>query len=105
VAIDSAEESVLDASVMLALLRNERSDEDLIDLIDDAILSAVNLSEVLTKAVELGLAGSPLLAALLVRSGGLSPSPLLKLKLLLTSGLLPPGRAYTLATALAWHWR
>ena len=50
---------VLDSSVLIALLRNERFDNDVIDVVDGAVISAVNFAEVWTKIHDLGLAGEP----------------------------------------------
>lgn len=49
--------AVLDASVVIALLRDERFDSDLITLIEGAFLSAVNLSEVLARLSDESTAG------------------------------------------------
>lgn len=56
---------VLDASVVLAAWRRERSELDLLKLIDGCVLSAVNFGEVLVKATEFGMEEDPALKALL----------------------------------------
>jgi ribonuclease VapC len=52
-------ESVLDSSVLIAVLKNERFDGDVIDVLDGAVISAVNYAEVWTKIHDLGLAADP----------------------------------------------
>jgi PIN domain nuclease of toxin-antitoxin system len=48
-------ESVLDSSVLIAILRNERLDDHVIDVIDGGVISAANYAEVWTKIHDLGL--------------------------------------------------
>lgn len=43
---------VLDASVILAILRNERADEALWRLIEGAVISTVNFSEILARTLD-----------------------------------------------------
>lgn len=49
---------VLDASAILALLRNERGSEAVAAIIAKSLVSAVNLSEVVAKLVERGTAAA-----------------------------------------------
>jgi PIN domain nuclease of toxin-antitoxin system len=58
-------EKVLDSSVVLAVLRKEPTDVDLLELIDGGVISSVTLSEIFTKATQWGVVDSPLLARLL----------------------------------------
>ena len=51
-AIDIADNRVLDASVVLAALRGEGSDDQIPRLLNGAIVSTVNFAEVLTRAAE-----------------------------------------------------
>jgi PIN domain nuclease of toxin-antitoxin system len=46
--------TVLDASALIAFIRGEPGADKVVDRLDDALLSAVNLGEVLTKATEWG---------------------------------------------------
>jgi PIN domain nuclease of toxin-antitoxin system len=46
---------VLDASAVLAVLNQEKGSEDIAQLMDDAIISSVNLSEVVAKLAEVGV--------------------------------------------------
>jgi PIN domain nuclease of toxin-antitoxin system len=52
-------ESVLDSSVLIAVLRNERLDNDVIDVVDGAVISAANFAEVWTRIHDLGLTNDP----------------------------------------------
>ena len=52
-------ERILDSSVLLAVLKDERFDEGVLDVIEGAVISAVNLTEVWTKVRDLGLAYAP----------------------------------------------
>jgi PIN domain nuclease of toxin-antitoxin system len=52
-------ESVLDSSVLIAILNSEHLDDDVLDVIEDAIISAVNYAEVWTKVHDLGLPHAP----------------------------------------------
>jgi PIN domain nuclease of toxin-antitoxin system len=54
VASEVASESVLDASVLLALLKKEHFEQELLGVLDGAVMSAVNFAEVLTKLIDLG---------------------------------------------------
>ena len=65
VANDPLKQSVLDSSVVLAMLRKERTDDNLLDLIGGAVLSAVNLSEILKKVAEFGIQDAPLLSTVM----------------------------------------
>lgn len=49
-----ANESVLDASVLLAVLKNEDVERDVLDILDGAVMSAINFAEVITKLIDLG---------------------------------------------------
>ena len=49
-------EAVLDASAVLAMMRNERGGASVRQLIRQSIMSAVNLSEVLSKLIDYGAA-------------------------------------------------
>jgi ribonuclease VapC len=51
--------------VLLAILKDERLDEDILDVIEDAVVSAVNLTEFWTKVHESGLTYAPRTNALL----------------------------------------
>jgi len=48
-------EFVLDASAVLALLNQETGSEEILQLIDNAAISTVNLSEVIAKLAEAGI--------------------------------------------------
>lgn len=48
-------EVVLDASAVLALLNQETGSEEILQLIDNAAISTVNLSEVIAKLAEAGI--------------------------------------------------
>ena len=48
-------EPVLDASVIIAIAKNERYDADVLPLIDGGVMSAVNFAEVITRLLDLGL--------------------------------------------------
>jgi ribonuclease VapC len=52
-------EVVLDASVLLAIFKDETYDDSVLDLIEGAVMSTVNVAEVLAKLVDLGLHVSP----------------------------------------------
>jgi len=52
-------ESVLDASVLIAVLKNEQLNDDVLDVIDGAVISAVNYAEVWTNVYDLGLTHAP----------------------------------------------
>lgn len=51
--------SVLDSSVLLAILKNEQFDDKLLDVIEGAAMSAVNFTEVWSKIYDLGLMEAP----------------------------------------------
>ncbi|WP_427161700.1 PIN domain-containing protein [Aliinostoc sp. HNIBRCY26] len=46
---------VVDASAVLALLNQETGSEEILQLIDNAAISSVNLSEVIAKLAEAGI--------------------------------------------------
>jgi PIN domain nuclease of toxin-antitoxin system len=46
-------ESVLDTSVLIAILRNERLDDNVVELVDGGVISAANYAEVWTKVHDL----------------------------------------------------
>lgn len=48
-------EVILDASAVLALLNQETGSEEILQLIDNAAISTVNLSEVIAKLAEAGI--------------------------------------------------
>lgn len=52
-------ELVLDSSVLIAILKNERFDDDVVDIIDGAVMSAANYAEVWTKVYDFGLTDAP----------------------------------------------
>ena len=52
-------DSVLDSSVLIAILKSEHLDDDVLDVIEGAFISAVNLAEVWTKVYDLGLTNAP----------------------------------------------
>jgi ribonuclease VapC len=58
-------EPVLDSSVVLALLMNERIDSTILDILEGAVMSAVNFAEVWGKMYELGLKHAPRTEAVL----------------------------------------
>ncbi len=48
-------ERVLDASVIIAIAKNEPYDESLLPLFDGAVMSSVNLAEVISRLIDLGI--------------------------------------------------
>lgn len=57
-------ESVLDASVLLAIFRGEPFEHDILDVLEGSVMSATNLAEVLTRLIDLGIPlSSPGIAA------------------------------------------
>ena len=58
-------EVVLDASVLLAIFKDETYDEAVLDLVEGAVMSTVNVAEVLAKLTDLGLNVSPRVDVLL----------------------------------------
>lgn len=59
-----ASESVLDASVLLAIFRGEPFEHDILDVLEGSVMSATNLAEVLTRLIDLGIPlSSPGIAA------------------------------------------
>jgi ribonuclease VapC len=55
----SSEDNLLDASVLIAILRNEPYDRYILGLLDGAYMSAINCAEVWTKLHEFGLTTDP----------------------------------------------
>jgi PIN domain nuclease of toxin-antitoxin system len=66
-------EAVLDASVVLALIQGERLQDSVHDILDGAVMSAVNLAEVLTRLTDVGMITSPATRALLRLLGRIEP--------------------------------
>jgi ribonuclease VapC len=58
-------EPVLDSSVVIAILMNERIDDAVLEIIESAVMSAVNFAEVWSKIYELGLKQAPRTEAVL----------------------------------------
>ena len=56
--------SVLDSSVLIAIFRNEQFDDEVLDIVDGAVLSATNFAEVWTKLHDLGLTDDPRVKAI-----------------------------------------
>jgi PIN domain nuclease of toxin-antitoxin system len=56
--------SVLDSSVLLAILKNEQLDDEIQEAIEGAAMSAVNFTEVWTKIYDLGLTEDPRIGSL-----------------------------------------
>ena len=52
-------EVVLDSSVILALLKDEPVLPSTLNKLEGAVISAVNLCEILSKQIEFGMSGSP----------------------------------------------
>ena len=52
-------ERVLDASVLLAILKGEPFEAEALTMVEGAIMSTVNLAEVLSKLEDFGLAADP----------------------------------------------
>ena len=52
-------ETVLDSSVLIAILKDEQFDDGVLDILDGAALSAVNFAEVWSKIYDLGLRYAP----------------------------------------------
>ena len=50
-----ASESVLDASVLLAIFKDEHFEQDVLSVLDGAVMSATNYAEVLTRLIDLGM--------------------------------------------------
>jgi len=55
-------EDILDASVLLAILNNEPYEDFVLDVIEGAVMGAVNQAEVWTKLHEFGLTDDPRVA-------------------------------------------
>jgi PIN domain nuclease of toxin-antitoxin system len=56
-------ESVLDSSVLIAICTRERFEEDVLDALEGAVMSAVNFAEVWTKLHDFELAEAPRVSA------------------------------------------
>jgi PIN domain nuclease of toxin-antitoxin system len=52
-------ESVLDSSVLIAIFQNEQFDDDIVDVIEGAVISAANYAETWTKLYDIGLTDDP----------------------------------------------
>lgn len=50
-----ASEVVLDASVLLAIFKGERFQQEVLSVLEGAVMSATNFAEVLTKLIDLGM--------------------------------------------------
>ncbi len=50
-----ASESVLDASVLLAIFKDEHFEQDILSVLDGGVMSATNYAEVLTRLIDLGI--------------------------------------------------
>lgn len=79
---------VLDASAVLAVLRKERGAEVVAPVLNGALMSAVNYSEVLKKSVEIG--GSMDLARLFLKQCEVKVVDFDSEQALLAAGLYPP---------------
>jgi ribonuclease VapC len=66
-------EVVLDASVLIAIFKEERFSAAILDVIEGAVMSAANLGEVLSKASDFGMAGSPRVSDLLALLDRIEP--------------------------------
>ncbi len=64
---------VLDASVLLALLKSERFDNATWQVVEGAVISAVNYAEVLSKLADLGLTQLPATESLLALLDRIEP--------------------------------
>jgi PIN domain nuclease of toxin-antitoxin system len=53
-----ASESVLDASVLLAIFKEERFEQDVLTVLEGAVMSATNYAEVLTRLIDLGISAT-----------------------------------------------
>jgi PIN domain nuclease of toxin-antitoxin system len=58
-------EAVLDSSVLIAIFRNENIDVGILDVIEGAVISAANYSEVWAKLFDFGLTSDPRIDAVL----------------------------------------
>jgi PIN domain nuclease of toxin-antitoxin system len=66
-------EHVLDSSVLLAIIKGERLNRSVYDLVEGAVMSAANLAEVYSRVSDLGLALSPNTDALVALLGRIEP--------------------------------
>ena len=66
-------ERVSDASLAIAILRGESFDAEFADAVSGAIISTVNYSELMSKAAEFGLIGSPALNELVKSFARIEP--------------------------------
>jgi ribonuclease VapC len=57
-------ESVLDSSVLIAIFKNEQFDDDILDVIEGAVMSAANYAETWTKLYDIGLTDDPRIDAI-----------------------------------------
>jgi ribonuclease VapC len=63
----------LDASVLIAIMKNERLDDSALYIVQGAVISTVNLAEVWTKLHELGLTNDPRIDALIALLSRIEP--------------------------------
>ena len=83
----SSEDNLLDASVFIAILRDEPYDTYILDLLEGAFMSAINCAEVWTKLHEFGLTTDPRVMGLFAL---LAPiEPFVESQALLTGDLRP----------------
>ena len=66
-------ESILDSSVLIALLRDESVDGNLLDVIEGAVMGAVNFAEVWTKLHDFGLSDDPRVSPVLALLSRIEP--------------------------------
>jgi PIN domain nuclease of toxin-antitoxin system len=52
-------ETILDASVLIAIFKGERFEEDILEVVQGAVMSAVNYAEVWSKLRDFGLMEAP----------------------------------------------
>ena len=64
---------VLDSSVFLAILKDEHCDESVLDKIEGAVMSIVNVAEVFAKISDLGIDRSPHVEVLFQLLGRIEP--------------------------------
>jgi PIN domain nuclease of toxin-antitoxin system len=52
-------ETILDASVLIAIFKGERFEEDILEVVQGAVMSAVNYAEISSKRRDFGLMEAP----------------------------------------------